>query len=68
MKSTRKKMMIEVTIVIIRNGQKYFEEALKNSDDEKFPDVSFNALNNPPVRNAFKSIPIKIITNSPEEK
>lgn len=54
--------------VIIKNDQKFFAEALKNSVAENFSDNPFRLLNNPPERNEFIRNPTSTDINRPLEK
>ena len=52
-KMARTRTIKQIVVEMTRKGQKFFAEALKNSDAEKVPDDLFRLLNNPPVRKEF---------------
>jgi hypothetical protein len=62
------KIIMLIISEITKNDQKFFTEALKNSEDEKVPDIPLRLLNNPPERKELTRKPIIIIMNNPLEK
>ena len=64
-----KKLIINLVInEIIRNGQKFLAEDLKNSEEVKRVLSFLKPLKRPPARKIFRIKPISITNNNPAEK
>jgi hypothetical protein len=61
----RAKMIKLIISDITRNGQKFLAAALKNPDNEDFPEEALRLSKIPPFRKAPSNIPIRISNNNP---
>jgi hypothetical protein len=67
--STIRNIIIKlITARMIRNDQKFFAEALKNSEELNLPADPLRLLNNPPVKKVLRINPTIIAKRNPVEK